>query len=170
VFEYSNISAIDADGASEPVTLNEAKAWLKVDYSDDDTVITGLIKGARQTIEKLTSLALVNKSVTLTIETTKEERVTLPYGSVSALVVTDDEDETLELNDTYSLRGNMLSLNGSGGVYHLAYTVAVTDVPQALKEAILMEVAERYDNKGEAKEGISEPAKKRAIQFAHAWL
>lgn len=37
--------------ASEPVTLTQAKAQLRVDHSDDDTLIASLIKAARAHIE-----------------------------------------------------------------------------------------------------------------------
>lgn len=168
MFDYINIKAVDAGTVTEPVILDEAKAWLKVDYPDDDAVITGLIKGARQTIEQLTSLALVAKSVVVVVETTKAERIKIPYGTASGLVVTDRNDATLEADEDYFLKEDMIHLPNSG-IYYLAYSVAPS-VPEALKEAVLMEVAKRYDNKGEAKEGIREAARERAIQFSQGWL
>lgn len=49
---------IVTDVAIEPVTLVEAKLFLKVDETADNALITSLIKAARQACEKYTSRAL----------------------------------------------------------------------------------------------------------------
>lgn len=49
--------------ASEPVTSTEAKLWLKVDHTADDTLITGLITAARKYAEGRTGLALLTQTV-----------------------------------------------------------------------------------------------------------
>jgi uncharacterized phiE125 gp8 family phage protein len=46
--------------AVEPVTLDEAKAWLKITGTDDDAIVTGLIKAARGMFEAHTGLALID--------------------------------------------------------------------------------------------------------------
>ena len=46
--------------ATEPVTLAEAKLWLRVDDDADDDLIAELITAARGIIEELTSRALVS--------------------------------------------------------------------------------------------------------------
>lgn len=48
------------DPVAEPVTLAEAKLWLKVDLDDDDDLITALITAARRIFEELTGRSLVN--------------------------------------------------------------------------------------------------------------
>lgn len=45
--------------ASEPLTLEEAKAWLKVDHNDEDTLIQLLITTARERCEAITGLSLM---------------------------------------------------------------------------------------------------------------
>ena len=44
--------------ANEPVTLTQAKNWLKVDVNDDDSTITSLISAARQFFELYTQRQL----------------------------------------------------------------------------------------------------------------
>jgi uncharacterized phiE125 gp8 family phage protein len=62
---------LDTGGApaSEPVTLTEAKAWLRVDVTDDDQLITDLVKDAREYVENHTGMALITQSWLLTLDT-----------------------------------------------------------------------------------------------------
>src|SRR4051812_9447312 len=48
--------------AVEPVTLADAKAYLRIDNDDDDAVISALIAGARSHIEAQTRRALITQS------------------------------------------------------------------------------------------------------------
>lgn len=48
--------------ATEPVTINEAKAHLRVDISDDDQYITSLIKAARQSCEDFCARAFITQT------------------------------------------------------------------------------------------------------------
>jgi uncharacterized phiE125 gp8 family phage protein len=47
--------------ALEPVTLADAKAWLRVEHDDDDDVIAALIAGARSHVEAQTRRALITQ-------------------------------------------------------------------------------------------------------------
>ncbi len=48
--------------ASEPLSLAEARQFLRVEHADDDTVITALIAAARAHVEALTRRALLNQT------------------------------------------------------------------------------------------------------------
>lgn len=50
------------DAASEPLSLSDAKAFCRVDISDDDTLVTSLIKSARRRVEKDTGLAILTQT------------------------------------------------------------------------------------------------------------
>ncbi len=159
---------------TEPVTLLDAKAWANIDHTDDDALITTMIKGARQSLEKHLNLALVPKTVVMGYEVTGANPfVTLPYGAtVSALTINEldiEDAETLLVASTdYFLRGDQLRMTAKGR-YGLSYTVT-PEVTQAIKEAIMMEVTERYNSRGDNGEGLSKPALEKALPFAQIWL
>lgn len=48
--------------AAEPLSTAEAKAFLRVDVSDDDTLITALVKAAREIIESWTGRAFISQT------------------------------------------------------------------------------------------------------------
>jgi uncharacterized phiE125 gp8 family phage protein len=54
--------------ASEPITTAEAKAFLRVDSSDEDTLIDTLIATARQIVEDFTGRAIITQTWKLTLD------------------------------------------------------------------------------------------------------
>jgi len=48
---------------SEPMTLAQAKAHLRVDAADDDAYITAMIVAARQWVEQMANLCLIEQTV-----------------------------------------------------------------------------------------------------------
>ena len=68
--------------ASEPLTLAEAKAHLKVDFTDDDTLITSLIAAARDYAEQLTGRALLTQTITQTLDAFPIITFRNPYGAI----------------------------------------------------------------------------------------
>lgn len=52
--------------STEPLALSDAKAYLRVDFTDDDTVIQNLITRARSLCETLTGRAFATQTITQT--------------------------------------------------------------------------------------------------------
>ena len=79
-------SKVTSAPASEPITATTAKAWLKVEFSDDDTMITNLIAGARWEIEKSTGIAFFTQTVTDALDVWPEyEEVSNPFAAFHLL-------------------------------------------------------------------------------------
>jgi uncharacterized phiE125 gp8 family phage protein len=54
-------------GYTEPLTLADAKSYMKIDFNDEDTLITTLITSAREQLESYLGLSLVEKNLTVQI-------------------------------------------------------------------------------------------------------
>lgn len=54
--------------AAEPLSLADAKAFLRVEYGDDDAVITSLVSAARNHVEALTRCALITQTWRLVLD------------------------------------------------------------------------------------------------------
>lgn len=54
--------------AAEPVTLAEAKLWMKIDDTTEDALITELIKAAREAAEKYIRRSLITQTLKLTVD------------------------------------------------------------------------------------------------------
>jgi uncharacterized phiE125 gp8 family phage protein len=59
---------VTAPPAEEPITLTEAKLHLRVDHSDDDTLITSQIKTAREYCEDFQNRAFITQTIKLTLD------------------------------------------------------------------------------------------------------
>lgn len=68
---------VSSGPASEPISLTEAKLWLKVDVTADDNLITDLITSARKFVERQTNTAMITQTIV-------EKFDAFPQGSINA--------------------------------------------------------------------------------------
>lgn len=162
------ISYLLAGPAEEPVTLAEAKAWLKVDGADEDALIATLITAARLHLESVTGRALLTQSWRLVLDAWPAGgEVRLPVAPLSELTAIRAFDED---GDEHAI-GLAQFLVGPGGAparLVLPATVAgmpvlrqrfgieidyvagfgdAADVPQELKQALLVLVAHWFEHR-----------------------
>lgn len=60
--------AVTSAPAAEPVTTAQAKSWLRVSGSDDDTLIDAIVASARRWVEEYCGIRLITQTVTQTID------------------------------------------------------------------------------------------------------
>ncbi len=155
--------------AIEPVTLAEAKAHLRVDASDEDTLIASLITSARIHIEAVLGRALITQSWSLFLDAWPPERMVelarVPVQSVDEVRVYDGDgaavilDATSYVVDTVSEPARLVAraaaawpqpgqaANGIEIRFTAGYGAAASDVPQPLRQAILLLVAHWFETR-----------------------
>ena len=153
----------------EPVTLTEAKAHLRVDSSADDTLIQSLIMASRLHIEAALDLALISQSWRFQLDRWPRARsLNLPLCPVQSLttvkVFTSDDDSEVLDNAAFILDGTAtparpilsgrtsLPLPGrvANGIeidFVAGYGDAPSDVPQPIRQALLLLTAHWYENR-----------------------
>jgi uncharacterized phiE125 gp8 family phage protein len=73
--------------ASEPLSIDEVKTWLKIDGGDEDLLIAGLISSARLSIEAITGLLLFEQTWRYRIEVNSTSRsIKLPHRPINTLI------------------------------------------------------------------------------------
>lgn len=157
--------------ATEPVTATEAKLFCRVDTSADDDLFTILIRAAREMVENHTGRALITQTrkvtwhyheaeppvyipgppllTTTTIKTYDADRVstTLVSGTDYYVVGTDPAIITTA-NGTAAYFGGV-GVRSVEWIGTCGYGAA-SDVPRAIKDAILMLIADAYENRERA--------------------
>jgi hypothetical protein len=139
----------------EPVTLQEAKDYARIDGSTEDTLITSLIKMARIHCESFTGKSLIPKTVTVT-SFTFPYQFQLPYGpltneaNISKCVTIDQNNVETNLNYEVNtgLFPKIFILGGAQSYkFKLVYTAGFTTVPEDIKLAIKMMVNTLYERR-----------------------
>ncbi|MCM2291899.1 head-tail connector protein [Allorhizobium sp. BGMRC 0089] len=153
--------------AAEPMTLAEIKAQLKIDTTDEDDFLSGLILAARTFLEAETGLCLITRSLRLYLDDWPSGAVVgltrFPVQAVTALTVYDEDGN----ESSISLDGHMLDgqarparlwlksrpepgrpLNGIEIDFTAGFGDAATDVPDTLRRALALHVAAMYAYRG----------------------
>lgn len=167
------VTVSETEPTYEPVTVNEAKNYFKVDDVTDDALIAQIIKTARKMIETHASLAFHRRTVTQKqtggIETLDALRI--PVFSVTSLQYAENFDSSYETIDTdeYRLAGNKLfhddykfkrGRDADGYVITYVAGMVADTTPSTLnndmKTAILRVAAFLYENRQEYATGWNE--------------
>ena len=154
--------------SSEPITLSEAKAQLRVesDFTDDDTWITTAITVVREQVEAFTNRALMPQSFELAVSEFSDE-IELPkppYSSLSSIQYYDLDNALQTLASSYYLVNDYTEpaeiAKKTDQTYpdtydrpdavRIAFSSGYADaasVPSSIKQAMLMLLTDLYDNR-----------------------
>lgn len=151
-------------GGAEPVSVVEAKAWCRIERSDEDGSIAALVTAARETVERETRTVLVKRKFRVVLDGLPVDRVvrlpSTPLGAVTAIVGYDVDGTPMSLSVAdAALAGppgtNALTLSekavgaASNGI-EIEFTAGFEAgmVPAALKLAVKQIVAASYEMRG----------------------
>jgi uncharacterized phiE125 gp8 family phage protein len=155
--------------ALEPITLAEAKQFVRVEHDDDDDIIAALIAGSRIHIETRTRRALITQSWRLTrdvwpgcgwlavlpvpLRTLDAARVYRLDGSTQPIDVARFSVDKIAAPARLAFtRGALLAperqVSGIEIDVTCGYGDAAEDVPEPLRQAIRLLVAHWYENRG----------------------
>jgi uncharacterized phiE125 gp8 family phage protein len=161
---------VTTDPSEEPVTLSEAKTHARVDGSDEDSLITALIIAARQWVEQHIDTAIIDQTITAKRNGFPNSwRLYLPRTALRSVTSVDylDSDrasQTLSTDvyaeDTFAKPGSIYlkqdeswptdvadEPNSVTVVYQAGIAANASEVPQPIKQAILLLVAHWYENR-----------------------
>jgi uncharacterized phiE125 gp8 family phage protein len=149
--------------ATEPVTLAQAKVWLKVETDDEDALITALIPAARARCEWHTGRAFVTQGWTLWLDRVGEcvelplpplagvETVTL-YGADDAAHLLASDQYRVDVSGARVLlkapHPGLRPRNAAAITFTAGYGDAA-DVPAPIASAILLLVTQLYEHRGD---------------------
>ena len=146
----------------EPVTDDEAKLYLRVEHSLDDHIIRMMIAAARSMVEAYTGQTLIEQKWRLTIDAhdglIKLIKLPLaPFVRLEGRPKKIQREHTIEITNyklrrdagfaTVELLTNLTSYDVLQLEFVVGYGETAESVPVAYKQAILMLVAEMYENR-----------------------
>ncbi len=147
--------------ATEPLTLAETKLYLRVDGTDEDSLISDMIVAAREAAEHYLRRSLITRQWTLAYNDCVSGRVPLPMGPVQSIVdvrmIAEDSTETIVDTSLYTLSAARTHLCFSQSVsahrieitYEAGYGMAA-DIPYPIRQGMLSHIAELFDGRAAA--------------------
>ena len=158
---------VDTAATTPVFTTAEAKAFLKVDISDDDTIIDNLVAAATESCQIYTNQYFIDTVVTQYCDNWKEfySLYKSPVDSITHVKYFDSDDSQQTLASSnyildkaskparigLSVTGSLPTLSKRINAVEVQYTVgygtASTDVPEGIRTAIILTVGNWYENR-----------------------
>lgn len=164
--------------ATEPLTLQEAKDYLRVTSNDDDNFITALIVSARQMAEKYCNTAFITQTITEYYNgfppSINQAYLLLTVGNVQSVTFVKYKDgngdtqtlsTSLYVSDIYNYPARIGLSDGSTypttrnelNVVWIEYTAGfgsnASDVPDLIKQAMYLIIGDMYENRADMNKG-----------------
>lgn len=155
--------------AAEPLTLDEARAWLRLDDPAENELVAALVKAARIAVEQATRRALIAQKWRLRLDAWPLDRIVplplSPILSLDAVRIFDaaGNARALDLAGFYMERSPRARLfldvaqpppgrlrDGIEIDITIGYGVNANAVPESLRQAMRMLVAFWYERRGDA--------------------
>jgi len=160
-------SKVTTEPSVEPIILQEAKTHLRVDHSDEDSLITILIQAAREIVEQRTGKSLITQSRTIKLDYFPRcATILLPYGPLISVTTVKYYDESnveqtmsssLYQVDAYSNVPRIFvtdywpatydKINAVEIIYSAGYGANGSSVPKPLKQAMYLILGHLYEHR-----------------------
>jgi uncharacterized phiE125 gp8 family phage protein len=145
----------DSAPSAEPVSLHEAKLFLRVEHDAEDGAIQQMIATAREVAEQILNRSLLMQRWVATLYSAPAHRVGLSFGPVSAIVsvtyyddagaATIADTESYRLSDPYTIQFEYCPSAARTEIrYDAGMAATPAALPSALKQNILQHVAYLY--------------------------
>jgi uncharacterized phiE125 gp8 family phage protein len=184
------------DLIQEPVSLQEAKAFMEIDFNDFDALILRLIKQARRSSENYTGLSYGKKEIELVSNQAKVQIPNGPFGQLISIVNLKDNSAISEQNyhifgldrpvitvgltemplnydPYYDILGTALrTFNEWKITYFAGYFDSSSDLstlPEDLKSAICMRVETAFKYRADATDEQVNKAVTTSTDIEHAY-
>ena len=153
----------------EPVTNDEVKLYARIDGSSEDTLIDSFIQAVREATEKFLGRALINQSITVSLNEWPISPIELPRPPLVSITevrtVGEDLSESVYSSDYYYVqtkkepgelvikfdKSDPCNTDRYFGGYEIefiaGYGATAEDVPQPIKLAIILWAADIYENR-----------------------
>jgi len=159
---------LNTDTTVEPITTTELKFWGRIDGDYEDTILEGIIKTARKNVEDYIRQTLIQKTLEMHLDSWDYNNYELPLGpviSISSIVTLDEDDSETTYNDDYYYltkgqpqkvvikqdASDPINTERDFGGYKITYLAGygttADDVPQAIKDGVLLWATWIYENR-----------------------
>ena len=167
ILDYTNTEVGYING---PITVSEAQAFARVENTTtaQDSLFALWIRAARTKVEQYTGLSLIPRSI-VAVLTVPQGNMELPFGPVTGTPTFVDENG---VSQTITTRGLSYPFIVNPVIYTKAtYTAGFAEgaVPDELQQAMLLQIAYWWENRGDQSMGDAKAWCPETIAICQKW-
>ncbi len=145
----------------EPVSLADIKVFVRIEETDEETLIESFISVARRAAEEYMGRSLMNQQWKLSYDGYPPQSVKLPYGPVNSIVSVnifqvDEISATLASNSYYltpardMILFDVIPCGHRVEIIYEAGALLASDIPPSIYQGVLSHAAALYEHRENA--------------------